>query len=73
MAENLNATLGTINASALCDKTTGRQWWAEIVKRGALRNCSTFNGASYKVGEIWYVTFKIWNHDCGKLFLSMQL
>jgi uncharacterized phage-associated protein len=49
MAENLNATLGTINASALRDKTTQRQWWAEIVKGGALRNCSTFNGASYKV------------------------
>jgi uncharacterized phage-associated protein len=49
MAENLNATLGTINASALRDKTTQRQWWVEIVKGGALRNCSTFNGASYKV------------------------
>ena len=60
MGENLNATLlGQIMHLFFVTEWLKDNGGLTIVKREASRNGSICNGTSYKVGEIWLVTFKI--------------
>ena len=60
MGENLNAMLlGQVMHLFFVTKWLEDKGGLKIVKREASRNGSICNGTSYKVGEIWLVTFKI--------------